>query len=78
MPTSPQVRALLGTVHDHTQSDIDKLKEFAQEKCKYMVIGFETCPTTGMQLKTQARLNVIQALVNPREVSSPRSRSSSL
>lgn len=70
---SPVVRAILGTVHNYTDTDVEKLKEFGQEKCKFMVIGFEICPTTGtphlhivMQLKTQARLSTLLAIVNPR------------
>jgi len=73
MPATPQVMALLGTVHDYTQADVDKLKEFGENKCKYMVIGFENCPTTGrphlhvvIQLKVRARLSIIKAIVNPR------------
>lgn len=73
MPTTAKVRALLGTVHNYTETDVEKLKDFAADKCKYMVIGFETCPTTGrphlhviMQLKAAVRLSVIQGIVNPR------------
>lgn len=70
---SPAVKALLGTVHDYTETDIQKLKEFGQEKCRFMVIGYETCPSTGrphlhtvMQLKAQTRVSTLQAIVNPR------------
>lgn len=73
MPKAPRVRAVLGTIHDYTQADVDVLKEYGETECKYMVIGFETCPTTDrphlhtvMQLKRPVAITVLQKLCNPR------------
>lgn len=45
--TSPQITNGLGTLHDPTDEEKDKLREFARNHCKYLVLCEEECPTTG-------------------------------
>ena len=73
MPPAPVIRSLLGTVHNYTDEDIANLKAYAETSCKYIVIGYEVCPTTArphihlvIQLKKQQRVTAIRSLVEPR------------
>jgi len=44
-----RVRNQCFTLFNYTEDDILSFKTFAEEKCKYLVIGFEVCPDTQKQ-----------------------------
>lgn len=74
MPRSPQVRAALLTLHDYEESDLDKIRAFA-ENCKYLGFCKEVCPTTDrphvhvvLQHKRQVAASVLHKLCAPKVI----------
>jgi hypothetical protein len=72
MPSTRHSNGIL-TFFDYTEEDIDKLRAFAQQHCKYLVYGKEVCITTGrphvhavFQLKQQKPISLSQKLLHPK------------